>query len=582
MNLTIILLFGISAAVAPFNKKAGYIAIIISSAVAIMLNIISFQVTSLFFVISGLVWSVSSWYSLKYDTYGKWLPVTFSVSVFGMVLILLSSNYLQFIAGWEVMSLGGYAVIGLNSKTARPAFLFSSFSELSTVFIIAGFVYAYSITGSLNFGILGTDVPLILTSIGFLMKMGLFPFMLSEWLPISHGSAPANSSAILSATMTLMGVYGLLKMSLLSPYSVPFGMILMGIGAFAVFFGALFAYTSEDTKMLPGFSTIENNGGILVALGLLAATTSQFERGFLISVVILFALSHSISKTGLFMISGSSREKTFTQNVGTKNFPTEVGGILVALSLSGLLPTVGGVAVWMLLESLFMQSIQFQILGIFSIAIGSLVALGEGLASGAMIKFLSFTQLLKGKGKGVSGLSYPVLATGAFVLLFGIVSTVLIDRSFVSGNSAVGIPYGFMIVSSITQGSVFGLISPVFVIVLLVIFSTFSVVAFGRPRVRKVDIWNGGVPLDSKYTSFAYSNNIRKMLKKILIPFGTEVEREDGVRNIFWEVILSIGKLYRSLARSLTYRIMNSSMTWYIIYIIAAFILALILGIAFY
>ena len=38
----------------------------------------------------------------------------------------------------------------------------------------------------------------------------------------------------------------------------------------------------------------------------------------------------------------------------------------------------------------------------------------------------------------------------------------------------------------------------------------------------------------------------------------------------------------KKLARSLTYRIMNSSMTWYIIYIIAAFILALILGIAFY
>ncbi len=582
MNLIILLLFGISVVFAPLNKKAAYVAIIISSVAAVVMEISPFKITSVFFIISGIVWGLSSWYSLKYDTYGKWLPITFSISIFGMVLILLSNNYLQFLAGWEIMSLGGYVVIGLNSKKAEPAFLFSAFSEMGTVLIVAGFVYAYSISGTIDFSTLGNDIPLILTSIGFFMKMGLLPFLLSEWLPISHGNAPANSSIILSATMTLMGVYGLLKISILSPSSLSFGIVLMAIGAFAVFFGALFAYTSENTKMLPGFSTIENNGGILVALGLLVSTTSQYERGFLISVILLFALSHSISKTGLFMISGTSKERTFTHDAGTKNLATEIGEILVALSLSGMLPTIGGVAVWMLLESLFMQSVQFQILGIFSIIIGSLVALGEGLISGAMIKFVSFTQLLKGKGNGIAGFSLPVLASGIFVLFFGVVSTLMVDRSFVSGNVSVAIPNGFMITSSITPGTMFGLVTPTFVILLILGFSTASVAVFGRPRARTVEVWNGGIPLDSKYTSFAYSNNIRMMLNKILTPFSVEVEREDGVRNIFWEVMLSIGRFYRSFARSLTYKIMNSSMTWYIIYIIAAFIIALIIGIQVY
>jgi formate hydrogenlyase subunit 3/multisubunit Na+/H+ antiporter MnhD subunit len=582
MNWIILLLFGVSAIIAPFYKKAGYLAILVSSAAAIVLEISTFNITSLFFIIAGIVWALASWYSLSYDNYGKWLSATFSISVFGMVLILQSNNYVEFLVGWEIMSLGGYTAIGLNSNRARPAFFFSAFSELGTVFIIAGFAYAFSISGTVDFTTLSSDIPLILTSLGFLMKMGLVPFMLSEWLPISHGSAPANSSIILSATMTLMGVFGLLKMAILSPSNLYFGMILMSIGAFGVFFGALFAYTSENTKMLPGFSTIDSNGGILVGLGLLVATVSQYERGFLISAVLLFALSHSISKTGLFMISGYSKERTFIQYSGNKNFASVVGSILVASSLSGLLPTIGGVAVWMLLESLFMQSVQFQILGVFSIIIGSLVALGEGLITGSMIKFVSFTQLLKERGNGISGLSFPVLSSGIIIVLFGIISTLLVNHSFLSGNILVGIPYGVLLTTSLNPGSVFGVISPLFVFLLVVIFSLIALGIFGYPKVRRATVWNGGVPLDSKYTSFAYSNNIRVMLKKILTPFSMEIETEDGVVNVFWDTIISIGGLYRKVARSFTYAVMNSSMTWYVAYIIAAFTLALIIGVAVY
>ena len=379
MNLIILILFGTSVLLSLRSKKAGYIGIIVSSVFMIVLEGLQIQVTDFFFLIAGVVWTLISWYSIKYDTYERWLVVLYTLSIFGMVLVLQSNNYIQFLAGWEVMSLSGYAIIGLNSKRAGPAFLFSAFSEFSTVVIVAGFAYAYSITGTINFTNLGSDIPLLLVSLGFIIKMGLLPFMLSEWLPVSHSSAPANASVLLSATMTLMGVYGILKVTLMSPSNVPLGMLFMGIGAFTVFFAALFAYTSEGTKVLPGFSTIENNGGILVALGLVMAITSQYERAFLISIVLLYSLAHSVSKTGLFMISGNSKERVFSRMSSGKDRYDQLGGILVVSSLSGLLPTLGGVAVWMLLESLFMQSTQFQVLGIFSIIVGSLIALGEGL-----------------------------------------------------------------------------------------------------------------------------------------------------------------------------------------------------------
>ncbi|MEM0140567.1 MAG: hypothetical protein QXN66_00805 [Thermoplasmatales archaeon] len=68
------------------------------------------------------------------------------------------------------------------------------------------------------------------------------------------------------------------------------------------------------------------------------------------------------------------------------------------------------------------------------------------------------------------------------------------------------------------------------------------------------------------------------MLGELLRPFPEEPEREDGVRNIFWDFILASGRFYRSFARFITFKIMNSSMSWYVAYIIVAFVFVLILA----
>jgi hypothetical protein len=51
----------------------------------------------------------------------------------------------------------------------------------------------------------------------------------------------------------------------------------MAIGAISVMFAALFAYVSENMKMLGGFSTIENNGAILTAIGLYIALPASLQ-----------------------------------------------------------------------------------------------------------------------------------------------------------------------------------------------------------------------------------------------------------------------------------------------------------------
>lgn len=579
MNQLILLIpFAIALLASVVSKKTGYILLIIASLILGVYAIICTGLNQLtfFYIIASIVIIVSSWYSVGYDKKNRWLAPLFALAVFGIILILLSYNYLQFLAGWEVMSISGYLMIGLNKNKANPAFIFSAFSELSTVFLIAGMAYAYVLTGTFNFVIIPSIIPLILMSVGFFIKMGIVPFMIADWLPIAHRNAPSNASAILSALMTLMGVFGLVKFTLLSPGSMSLGVVLMGIGAFSVFFAALFEYVSESTKLLLGYSTIENNGAILVAVGLLITNLSGIMDVFIIYTIFMLSLAHSISKTGLFLMSGSLDSEDMDTINNSKDPTSTLGNILVSASLSGLLPTIGGVAIWMLLESLFITATISSWIAIPALIIGSLIALGEGIVSGAMIKFISFTQLFKNDESNKPMNIYPIVLAGILVFILGIGSVFLINPVFITGVIKVGIPNGLLIQSITGSNSTFGAITPLFIAIIISIFTLLALLFFRKPRIRRSPVWNNGIEDMPGYTSFAFSNNIRIMMSKILQTNTDTSSKDNATRNIFWDLIVKCAKLYQNIARSLTWNIMNSSIRSYVSYLVIAFIFVIV------
>ena len=131
--------FAVSILISIFHRKAGYISLAVSSIIFFIFAFTSFTYLSSFIAISSMVWIFASIFSISYGKkYGRWLAPLFSLTVFGMATILVSTTYIQFISGWEVMSMASYAIIGLNRKDSSPPFIFMGFSELSTIFIIAG------------------------------------------------------------------------------------------------------------------------------------------------------------------------------------------------------------------------------------------------------------------------------------------------------------------------------------------------------------------------------------------------------------------------------------------------------------
>lgn len=580
MNQLILLVpFAVAVLASAVSKKTGYILLIISSALLAVYAIFYTGLNPLtfFYLTSSMVLILSSWYSIGYDKHNRWLAPLFASAAFGIITILLSYNSLQFLAGWEIMSISGYLMIGLNKEDASPAFIFSAFSELSTIFLIAGMAYSYMLTGTFNFVAIPGILPLALMSIGFFIKMGIVPFMIADLEPIAVRNAPSNAAAILSALMTLMGVFGLVRFTLLSPGSMPLGVVLMAIGAFSVFFAALFEYVSESTKLLLGYSTIENNGAILVAAGLLITNLSGIVNIFIVYTILMLSLAHSISKTGLFLMSGSLDSEDMDAIDNSKDSASTMGSIMVSASLSGLLPTIGGVAIWMLLESLFMTArISSLWIAVPALIIGSLIALGEGIVSGAMIKFISFTQLFrKGKANKPANI-YPVLLAGILVLVLGMGSVLLINPSFITGLVKVGIPDGLLIQSLTGSDAIFGVVAPLFIAIIVSVFTLLALLFFGKPVLRRAPVWNNGIEGMTGYTSFAFANNIRTMMGQIFRTDKNAPSRDNATRNVFWDLIVRCAGIYKEIMRCLTWIFMNSSMRSYVGYLVVAFIFAIV------
>ena len=105
-----------------------------------------------------------------------------------------------------------------------------------------------------------------LALVGFGFKAGLVP--LHFWLPGAHSSAPSHVSAILSAVMLKMGVYGFLRITSLMP-AVPtwWGAVTIVAGAVTAVTGVALAVGQGDLKRLLAYSSIENVGIVFLGVG---------------------------------------------------------------------------------------------------------------------------------------------------------------------------------------------------------------------------------------------------------------------------------------------------------------------------
>lgn len=581
--------------------------------------------SAFFAMAASIVWMATSTYSIFYDDRSTpLLAIFYTLTLGSIALLIASSSFVLFLIGWETMTLASYGMIlqarGRSGRVFDAAFVFLAFGEGSTLFVILA-VGALRV-GSGTFaeapmvaaGTLSTVV-FVAALIGFGLKMGVAPFHMSEWLPIAHSSAPSNASAVLSSTLTLAGAYGLFRvLSLLPPPPMWWGVVTLGIGAISVLLGALFASVSEHTKGLPAYSTIENNGLILVALGI--ALIARNEGLTELAVFALFAafyqaIAHALAKTALFLAAGYVEHSAHTFDLNSvegrvkeTDAAATAGTVAATLSLAAAPPLAGFVSEWMVLEALF-QSYRFtpeavQFIGLLA---GAAVALAAGLILVAMVKFIGFSLLWRPRatapGARSRGLAWPIGCVGAVVLGIGVgapwmlellapaVSAFLRAPASAPVGGLLSVPFGW----SILSGSPFGILSPPAIPLALAAGAT---VALGyyllrgrRVATRRVAPWMAGSASGVEgetYTSFAYSTGIRIMMDTILrtrevrarsgsvttaelatpVAYNVELEVLD-VFKLFYDSLVLFGT---SLSSALKETIMPGRLGRYLVYIL--------------
>jgi hydrogenase-4 component F len=214
-----------------------------------------------------------------------------------------------------------------------------AFALLGTVLIFAASQHGACNGGSLNIQVLLSHAELlqpnllklgyIFCLLGFGTKAGIFP--LHSWLPDAHSEAPAPASAILSGALlncALFAIYRIAGLMGLTHHCALSSTLPIYWGALTALAASLFLIHQSGIKRLWAYSSIENVGIMLVAIGLDSPL-----------LFFLQALNHSLAKVGLFLLSGN-----IIQALGTKDL-SQIRGVLTTSPTWGILLAVSAIAV---------------------------------------------------------------------------------------------------------------------------------------------------------------------------------------------------------------------------------------------
>jgi len=260
--------------------------------------------------------------------------------------VLVSSNGLHFLMGWEGFTLSAYFLITLDrarNAVRSAGLLYLVASHVGTMFLFAFFTGWVSRTGGWDLGSMRGDEtlkPLFwLALVGFGIKAGVFP--VHFWLPSAHSNAPSHVSAVMSGVAIKMGIYGLVRFSGWLPLPAGAGWVMLALGMVSAVMGVVFALAQNDYKRLLAYCSVENVGIIFMALGgsMLARTREDATWGVLLFAgAMMHIWNHGVFKALLFLGAGSVLHSTGTREI------SRLGGLWRGMPWTACVFAVGSAA----------------------------------------------------------------------------------------------------------------------------------------------------------------------------------------------------------------------------------------------
>ncbi len=349
----------------------------------------------------------------------------YTVALVASLGVLLAGSVTTFLVAWETMTIAGYLMILRHPGQAaavRGGYLFLALGEVGFMMVLGALGVLAAYTGTLSFAEIAVrvhslpagyqDLVFVLALVGFGFKAGIVPFHI--WLPEAHPVAPADGSGFLSGVVTKLGVYGfmLVAFELLPRGPVWWGLLALALGSLSAVLGVLYSLMERDWKRFLAFSTIENIGIVVIALG---ASLTFFESGLkALGALLLIAglyqvLNHAAYKTLLFLGVGVVEHAAGTRDMDrlgglARRLPkTAVLMLVGSLGIAALPPLNGFVSEWLIFQGLFQGfRIGSHLTAVLLVVAAAVLALTGGLAVGAFARSFGIPLLGMPRGAGAA------------------------------------------------------------------------------------------------------------------------------------------------------------------------------------
>jgi multicomponent Na+:H+ antiporter subunit D len=205
----------------------------------------------------------------------------------GMVGFCLTGDLFNLFVFFELLSVAAYALVGYKIDQRAPlegSLNFAITNSIGGFMVLTGIALLYGRTGALNMAQIGETlahqhadglvvVAFTLLVTGFFVKAAVMPFHF--WLADAYAVAPTPVCAVLSAVMSELGLYAVVRIwwscfhGALGGHEEALRVILVVAGVVTALVPAVLCFAQTHLKRMLAYATISYIGLFLIGVGLL-------------------------------------------------------------------------------------------------------------------------------------------------------------------------------------------------------------------------------------------------------------------------------------------------------------------------
>lgn len=372
------------------------------------------------------------WYSFAYIVQpGRIYYPLLLVIISTTAVAVISVNVATLYAFLEIGTLStAFLVTYRGGRAFEAATKFIVLNSIGTSFTAIALALIFVSYGTLNitlFGSIPSNAVLLISLfllIGQGTKIGVVP--MHSWVPDTYSEAPTPVSTFLAGTVKAASAFVLMRV--LFALHPTLDVVLLFISVTAVFtvgVGALMAYTQKDLKRFLAYSSIEQAGIILFAIGI--GTAAAVTGG------IFQLINNMLMKTLIFLCVGAVIAATRQRHVDSlgclaARMPIVAAGFIIgAFALSGIPPLNGFVSEYMILQAGFQKGGYYPLLSVILLVLTFVMF-------AAYIKIFQRVFLTVGEERREVEVSYlsiyiiaPIVILSILCVLLGVFPTPVVD-----------------------------------------------------------------------------------------------------------------------------------------------------------